>query len=163
MKALNNIAQILAEPGWSPFSRRLITLFLCVSAVDFAEVCQCTEALCLGLWGPNAVGAMQHTTLNCRIEDNMDLVFVNTSGQGASSAAGNTRSIWYLTGCVLSGANKIFPELVQVPSPPWRIAAAADFGIADFNGDGLADLVWQNRSTGQIIVCLLKDGVPLDQ
>jgi hypothetical protein len=36
----------------------------------------------------------------------------------------------------------------------WQIA-----GVGDFNGDGFADLVWQNTSTGQVAIWFLKNGV----
>jgi FG-GAP repeat len=52
--------------------------------------------------------------------------------------------------------------LVVSPTLPtlgtqWRIA-----GVGDFNGDGYADIVWQNASTGQIVVWLLQNGVLSD-
>jgi hypothetical protein len=36
----------------------------------------------------------------------------------------------------------------------WRIA-----GAADFNGDGFADLVWENTATGERAIWFLKNGV----
>jgi hypothetical protein len=32
-------------------------------------------------------------------------------------------------------------------------------GAGDFNGDGFADLVWENPSAGQSAICFFEDGV----
>jgi hypothetical protein len=37
----------------------------------------------------------------------------------------------------------------------WHIA-----GAGDFNGDGYADLVWENTTTGQRAIWFMKNGVP---
>jgi AMMECR1 domain-containing protein len=48
------------------------------------------------------------------------------------------------------------PGVINLPTVPvqWDIA-----GAGDFNGDGFADLVWQNTTTGQRAIWLLKKGV----
>jgi FG-GAP repeat len=56
-----------------------------------------------------------------------------------------------------SGAkNRIHVGTLTLPTIPiaWRIA-----GVGDFNGDGNADLVWENTVTGQRAIWLLKNGV----
>ena len=37
----------------------------------------------------------------------------------------------------------------------WHIA-----GAADFDGDGQADLIWENKVTGQRVIWFMKNGVP---
>jgi hypothetical protein len=91
------------------------------------------------------------TVGNFSTTGNIDLVFVNTNGSGASSFLGDPRAIWYLGDGGLSGANSIFPAGLHVPGPPWRIA-----GAGDFNGDASTDLVWENTSTGQHAIWLLQ-------
>jgi hypothetical protein len=39
-------------------------------------------------------------------------------------------------------------------SVQWHVA-----GVGDFNGDGNADLVWENTSTGQRAIWFMKNGV----
>jgi FG-GAP-like repeat len=48
------------------------------------------------------------------------------------------------------------PRRSDLPTVPveWRIA-----GAGDFNGDGFADLVWEDTITGQRAIWLLKNGV----
>jgi hypothetical protein len=100
-------------------------------------------------WRIEAVG-------NFFTNGNIDLVFVNTNGRGAT-APGDGRSIWYLTDGVLSGTNKFFPESLSsgifygslnlpMLSTQWRVA-----GVGDFNGDGEADLVWQTRAPVKLL------------
>ena len=59
------------------------------------------------------------------------------------------RAIWLFKNGVLSSS-------YYLPTMPvaWHIA-----GVGDFNGDGSADLVWENTSTGQRAIWLLKNGV----
>jgi hypothetical protein len=59
------------------------------------------------------------------------------------------RAIWLLH----NGAYQSSFSLPTV-STNWRIA-----GVADFDGDGQADLVWENTSTGQRSIWLLKNGI----
>ena len=59
------------------------------------------------------------------------------------------RTIWLLKNGVFSSSYSLSTVNTQ-----WHIA-----GVGDFNGDGNADLVWENTSTGQRNIWLLKNGV----
>ena len=58
-------------------------------------------------------------------------------------------------GAVYQGWNSLYNQ----PVPGWHVAA-----VADFNGDGYPDLVWQNDTTGQVTVHYYGwSGVPVFQ
>src|SRR5260370_42322694 len=62
--------------------------------------------------------------------------------QNASSGA---VLVWYMGG----GLANIFQGsawLTSVVAPGWRIAA-----VADVNGDGVPDLIWQNATVGVVV------------
>jgi C1A family cysteine protease len=50
---------------------------------------------------------------------------------------------WFMNGTAMTSAALFTPSTAA--DPDWRIA-----GVADFNGDGRPDLVWQHRTTGQL-------------
>jgi hypothetical protein len=56
-------------------------------------------------------------------------------------------SIWMMNGTSLGGDSGV--TQLQI-GPPWRVAA-----VADLNGDGFADIVWRNASSGDNIVWLM--------
>jgi hypothetical protein len=59
------------------------------------------------------------------------------------------RGIWILN-------NGTYVSSINLPTVPtdWHIA-----GAADFNGDGQADLVWENTVTGQRGIWIFNNGV----
>jgi len=62
-------------------------------------------------------------------------------------------AVWYIRPGFDSG---IFQSLVTLPSPPgldWRLKA-----VKDMSGDGEPEVVWRNRSTGQISIWCLSFG-----
>jgi len=72
------------------------------------------------------------------------------------SAVGVTQLIWQnrTTGQVnanyyggVGGAAMLGLSILRSAAPGWRVA-----GIADMNGDGVPDLIWQNEATGQVNV-----------
>jgi hypothetical protein len=54
-------------------------------------------------------------------------------------------SVWLMNGTTLMDGRLLTPD--RVASPEWRIA-----GSGDFNGDGKADIVWQNDDNGWLSV-----------
>jgi hypothetical protein len=71
------------------------------------------------------------------------------------NASTGERAIWFMK----SGSNGLPPQLsygVYLPPVPagWHIA-----GTGDFDGDGMADLVWENSSTGEHAIWFLKNGI----
>jgi probable HAF family extracellular repeat protein len=52
-------------------------------------------------------------------------------------------AVWFLDGVNLASPSYFNPG--QAPDADWKI-----MGVSDFNGDGQADLVWQNQATGHI-------------
>jgi hypothetical protein len=61
--------------------------------------------------------------------------------------------VWFMNGIISTGVSLFNPS--QVVDTNLKIV-----GRADFNNDGKADLVWQNQSTGHIVVWFM-DGVNL--
>ncbi len=60
--------------------------------------------------------------------------------------ADDTIALWYtggLNSTLITGADYIRPN----PLPGWKVV-----GVGDFNGDGKSDLVFQNRTTNQIVI-----------
>src|SRR5207249_2819288 len=67
-------------------------------------------------------------------DNQADLVWRKMSGPNAGA-----NSVWFMNGATPSS----YVALDAVPNPDWRLVAAVDV-----NGDGAADLVWQNTGTG---------------
>ena len=53
--------------------------------------------------------------------------------------------LWLINGTTMSGGGS-----VSYVSSGWNIA-----GIGDFNGDGIADILWRNTSTGEVYIWLM--------
>jgi hypothetical protein len=59
--------------------------------------------------------------------------------------------VWYMDGVTQTGTASLNPG--QLTDPSWKIV-----GTGDFNGDGKPDILWQNHSTGLLMVWYM-DGV----
>ncbi|HEV7425400.1 MAG TPA: FG-GAP-like repeat-containing protein [Thermoanaerobaculia bacterium] len=66
-----------------------------------------------------------------------DIIWRNTAGDN---------HMWFLNANAIAGGG----FLVNLPSPPWILAATGDF-----NGDGRSDLLWRNTSTGDTHIWLM--------
>jgi hypothetical protein len=53
--------------------------------------------------------------------------------------------VWFMNGTSLLSANWLSPS--EVSDLTWKVAV-----VADFNGDGKPDLLWQNQTTGGLVV-----------
>jgi hypothetical protein len=61
--------------------------------------------------------------------------------------------VWFLDGTVAAGGSYLTPG--RIPVGPWQIR-----GVADLDGDGKADLLWQHQTTGELYAWLM-DGVAM--
>jgi hypothetical protein len=61
-------------------------------------------------------------------------------------------AVWYMVGTTVTGTTLLTPA--RMLDPNWQIAAAGDL-----NGDGQADLLWQNTATGAMNVWLMNGAV----
>jgi hypothetical protein len=92
--------------------------------------------------GPSwtAVGTGDFFTAASGVPHTSDILWQNTSTGEAS--------IWEMNGNNRIGGGPISaltsPNVPLVPGPDWKVV-----GTGDFNGDGNADILWQNSSTGQ--------------
>ena len=57
-------------------------------------------------------------------------------------------TVWLMNGTTMAQGLWLTPS--AVPDTNWKIA-----GVADFNGDGDPDILWQNQVTGQLTVWLM--------
>jgi hypothetical protein len=55
---------------------------------------------------------------------------------------------WLMNGATVTGASAL--SIGAVADLTWKVR-----GVGDVNGDNRADLIWQNTSTGQLVVWLL--------
>jgi hypothetical protein len=54
-------------------------------------------------------------------------------------------NVWFLDGAVRTSEAPLTPD--RVPDTKWQVKA-----LADFNGDGHGDILWQHRGTGELLV-----------
>jgi hypothetical protein len=61
--------------------------------------------------------------------------------------------IWFMVGYVRSRTENVAlpADLGFVVEPKWKVAA-----LGDFDGDGQADLLWQNKVTGELVIAYLR-------
>jgi hypothetical protein len=72
----------------------------------------------------------------------------DTNGDGDADIVWQHRTQGWLAVWSLNGVQVIGAQLLSVPrmpDPAWHIR-----GVGDFNGDGRADLLWQNDSNGNL-------------
>jgi hypothetical protein len=72
-----------------------------------------------------------------------------------NGTSGVTR-VWFMTGVGLSGIADLDPSLNLADSTGWRIMNLAD---ADYNFDGMPDLLWHNGTTGVTQIWLMNGTV----
>ncbi len=112
----------------------------------------------LGLWSMNGavVASTSYVTLNGGIvapdaswsvagtgdfngDGNSDILWRNTAGSTA---------LWEMSGSSIVGSSGLVANGTALnPDPSWSVA-----GVGDFNGDGHADILWHNSSTGMLSV-----------
>ncbi len=57
-------------------------------------------------------------------------------------------AVWYMRGTAVVGTRYL--SIDRVSDPNWQIV-----GVTDTNGDGMADLLWQERTQGWLAVWFL--------
>jgi hypothetical protein len=84
--------------------------------------------------------ALTQSTLRDFNGDGLVDVLVHNAGSGESIA-------WLMNGTSIASSNPIVdpPHSLIEPGPPWIPA-----GVADMNGDGHVDMIWQNPQTGEV-------------
>jgi hypothetical protein len=107
--------------------------------------------------GQIAVWLMQGTTMLSAVMPTPSAVDVSWKVVGVADFNGDGKpdllwrssttgqiAVWYMQGTTMTSVAIVNPSL---PDPTWSIV-----GIADFNGDGQIDLLWENTVTGLLAV-----------
>jgi len=113
---------------------------------------QNTETGELALWTMNGATVTSTWTLSARVPD----VSWHVAGTGDLDGDGFGDIVWQHDGdgvvaaWFMHGTEVLFGRVLSIPQvadADWRIR-----GVADFNGDGYADLIWQHQTEGWLAV-----------